>query len=63
MSQEREDAFLQRVLNAVERGMQSAAQQQAELICNPEKYSTIGLDGDPEQSEMNREVLSFLDSI
>ena len=63
MSQEREDAFLQRVLNAVERGMQSAAQQQAELICNPEKYSTIGLDVDPEQSEMNREVLSFLDSI
>ena len=62
-TREREDAFLQRVMNAVEQGMQSAKRQQAEKHPTSVKEDMIEANEDPEQRELNQEVLSFLDSI
>ena len=62
-TREREDAFLQRVMNAVEQGMQSARRQQAEKHLTSDEEAVIEQNEDPEQRELNQEVLSFLDSI
>ena len=63
MTQEREDAFLQRVMNAVEHGVQSAVHQQEENLLARDKKAVIEQNEDLEQRELNQEVLSFLDSI
>ena len=62
-TREREDAFLQRVMNALEQGMQSARRQQAEKHLTSDEEAVIEQNEDPEQRELNQEVLSFLDSI